>query len=102
MEDPPCRDRLRGPPEELGKPSRESAFWVCHQKTAAPAALTSVKDVGIFSFKEILRSEVLLRHQCGFFRMKNLKLYSFVGFLICKYVNITLKKMQVKLQLLFK
>lgn len=89
---PPCRDRLRGPPEELGKPSRERAFWLCHLKTAAPATLTSVKDVGIFSFKEILRSEVLPRHQSGFFRMKNRKLYSFVGFLICKYVNIIFKK----------
>lgn len=48
---PPCRDRLRGPPEELGKPSRERAFWVCHPKTAAPATLTSVKDMGIFCFK---------------------------------------------------
>lgn len=78
--------RERGP--KLGKPSRERTFRACHLKTAAPATLTSVKDVGIFSFKEILRSEVLPRHQCGFFRMKNLKLYSFVGFLICKYVNI--------------
>lgn len=81
---PPCRERLAGLPEELGKASGEWMFWFSHPKNAPAATLTSIKrglslkkDVGIFIFMGILRSRPFPWHHYDLFRTKNSEVIQF-------------------------